>query len=78
MAFFAAGSDTIKMTIEWLLFILAAHPDIQAKVQQEIDSVIGRDRAATFADKMNMPYTEAVITEVHRFASLIPTNLPHV
>jgi cytochrome P450 len=77
-AFFEAGSDTIKMTIEWLLFIMAVHPEIQSKVQEEIDSIVGRDRAATFADKMNMPFTEAVIQEVHRFVSLIPINLPHI
>lgn len=57
---------------------MAAFPDIQSKVQQEIDAVIGQERVATFADKLNMPFTEAVIMEAHRYGSLIPINLPHM
>ena len=57
---------------------MAAHQDVQSKVQQEIDSVIGQDRKATFADKINMPYTEAVLAETHRYSSLISLNLPHM
>lgn len=46
-------------------------------MQEEIDRVVGRSRMPTLDDRPSMPYTEAVIHEVQRFADVIPMNLPH-
>ena len=78
MAFFVAGSATTKDFIEWCLQILVVNPDIQEKMRQEIDSVVGRDRRVMMQDKSMLPYCEAVIAEVERFASIIPLGLLHV
>lgn len=48
-----------------------------AKVHEEIDHVIGRTRSPCMKDKMKMPYTEAVLHEIQRYITLIPSNLPH-
>lgn len=48
------------------------------KVQEEIDSVIGRSRLSTTADKASMPYTNAVLHEVHRKSDIVPLNLARV
>lgn len=48
-----------------------------AKVQEEIERVIGRHRSPCMQDRSRMPYTDAVIHEVQRYIDLIPTNLPH-
>lgn len=48
-----------------------------AKVHEEIDSVIGRNQKPSLKDKMKMPYTEAVLNEIQRYISLLPSNLPH-
>ena len=36
---FLAGSDTVSTTLSWAILYVAAHPDIQQKVQAEIDKV---------------------------------------
>ena len=40
--------------------------------------LIGRDRAATYKDRLHMPYTEAVILETLRFGNVAPSALPHI
>lgn len=48
-----------------------------AKVHEEIDHVIGHTRSPCMKDKMKLPYTEAVLHEIQRYITLIPSNLPH-
>ena len=77
MAFFTAGSGTTKDFIEWCLQVLVVMPEIQEKMRHEIDSVVGRDRRVMMRDKPMLPYCEAVIAEVDRFASIIPLGIIH-
>ncbi|XP_064111559.1 cytochrome P450 2L1-like [Macrobrachium nipponense] len=37
---FGAGSETTSSTIRWLIALLATHPEIQRKMQKEIDEVV--------------------------------------
>ena len=77
IAFFAAGSATTKDFIEWCLQVLVVIPEIQEKMREEIDSVVGKDRKVMMQDKPMLPYCEAVIAEVERFSSIIPLGLIH-
>ncbi|OWK07539.1 hypothetical protein Celaphus_00008582, partial [Cervus elaphus hippelaphus] len=43
----------------------------------EIDRVIGRTRSPCMKDKMKLPYTEAVLHEIQRYITLVPSNLAH-
>ena len=63
---FVAGSETTSNTINYTLWYFCNYPEVQKKVQQEIDSVIGRNRAPSMDDKPNLPYLEAVVHETQR------------
>ncbi|XP_038076158.1 cytochrome P450 2J6-like [Patiria miniata] len=75
---FSAGSETTVTTMEWCLLYMAIHPEIQQRVQAEIDAVVGRNRLPRLADKPGLNLTRAVIWEVQRMASIVPLGLPHV
>ena len=40
---FIAGTETTSTSLLWLVLLLASHPEIQEKVQQEIDAHVPRD-----------------------------------
>ena len=72
-----AGSDTTATTINWLLLYLLNHPEMETRLQLEIDDVIGRERTPSLNDRPNMPYMEATIMEGLRIAHAVPLAVPH-
>ncbi|XP_035686681.1 cytochrome P450 2U1-like [Branchiostoma floridae] len=74
---FVAGTDTTSTTLRWALLYMILHPDIQEKVQQEIDSVLGPNQEPAMAHRSQMPFTEATLAEVSRLASVTPMTIPH-
>jgi cytochrome P450 len=43
---------------------MVLHPEAQRKAQEELDDVLGVGRAPNFEDRPNLPYIEALMTEV--------------
>jgi pentalenene oxygenase len=63
-----AGSETTGNTIAWACYLLASHPQVQERLQAEVDQVLaGAD--ASYETLSALPYTRAVITEALRLYS---------
>ena len=49
--FFVAGGETTSTTLRWAVLLLSYHPDVQRKMQEEIDLIVGRERLPTLDDR---------------------------
>lgn len=77
LEFYLAGTDTTARSMEWLLLYMAFYPEVQERVQRELDAVIGQSRRPRMQDKTELHYTCAVIDETYRKASLAATGVFH-
>ncbi|KAI8075986.1 cytochrome P450 [Halteromyces radiatus] len=76
---FGGGSDTSSVSISWMIVILSHHPDVQKKIQAELDAFTQiHGRIPTFEERDQVPYLIAVQKECMRYKPLITFHLPHV
>ncbi|CAH1800952.1 unnamed protein product [Owenia fusiformis] len=68
---FIAGIFTTHTTTSGFLLAMMNFPDIQSKLHEEIDHVIGKDQLPELSDREKMPYMEATILETLRYMSMI-------
>ena len=74
---YVIGIETTSTTLRWALLLMALNPEIQKTLRQEIHDQIGQERAPQMSDRAQLRYTEAVLLEVQRFATLVPNSLVH-
>jgi cytochrome P450 len=65
MTLFLAGHETTANALTWALYVLACHPDVEARVAEEVDRVLA-GRSPTVTDLADLPYGEMVIRETIR------------
>lgn len=67
------GEDSTAATMAWMLHFLIEHPEVQERLQQEIDDVLGEEcTLRDIQDAERLPYLEAVAFETMRLKSVFP------
>jgi len=65
LTMFFAGYETSAQALTWVWYLLAQHPDIEAKLHAEVDTVL-KGRLPTTADLGQLKYTRMIIDEALR------------
>ncbi len=68
---FMAGHETTANTLTWAWYLLAAAPHHRARLQAEVDAVLG-DNEPTLEDVNRLHFTRAVIEETLRLYPPVP------
>ncbi|GLJ52583.1 hypothetical protein SUGI_1119090 [Cryptomeria japonica] len=74
---FSAGSDTLSVAMEWALSLLLQHPHAMKKVQEELDSKVGRNRLVEDSDIPQLKYLQAIVRESLRLHPSAPLLSVH-
>jgi cytochrome P450 len=68
-----AGEDTTAHTLTWIFYFMHLHPEVQHKMQQEADMIVGDNNAIKdFEQTTHLPYIEAVAYEAMRLKPVAP------
>ncbi|KAI5703726.1 hypothetical protein M8J75_015306 [Diaphorina citri] len=70
------ASNTIsgQLGFLWQQFLL--HPEVQTKIQEELDRVVGRSELPNLNHRAELHYTEATIREIMRYKTLGTIMIP--
>jgi cytochrome P450 len=63
---FLAGHETTSIAMSWTFYLLSQHPEIEAKLHAEVDTVLEGGRPATAEDVRKLEYTRRVLAESMR------------
>lgn len=55
-----------------MFLAMTLFPEAQKIAQAEIDAIIGLDRLPSLSDRQSLPYTEALVKEIHRWHVVSP------
>ncbi|XP_062104501.1 cytochrome P450 CYP82D47-like [Humulus lupulus] len=74
----AGGSDTTTGTVVWAISLLLNNRHVLKKVQEEIDSHVGKNRVVNESDISNLPYMQAIVKETLRLYPVAPLAGPRI
>jgi len=72
VTFMFAGFESITSTMGWYLYWMAKNPEVQAKVHEELDRVLG-GRAPSYEDVPRLDYTQRTLWESARMTPAVTT-----
>jgi cytochrome P450 len=65
MTHFLAGHETTALSLTWTWYLLSQHPQVEAKLRAELDTVLG-DRSPAPGDLGRLDYAEHIVMEAMR------------
>ncbi|CAO2609059.1 Steroid 21-hydroxylase [Lemmus lemmus] len=77
---FIGGTETTATTLSWTVAFLLHHPEIQKRLQEELDLKLGPNTPSSqilYKNRMQLPLLMATIAEVLRLRPVVPLALPH-
>ncbi|KAI3876630.1 hypothetical protein MKX03_027652 [Papaver bracteatum] len=72
-----AASDTTSVSMTWALSLLLTNPNVLQKAQDELDTIVGKDRNIHDHDINDLVYLQAIIKETLRLYPAGPLSVPH-
>eukprot|EP00106_Octopus_bimaculoides_P015180 XP_014782622.1 PREDICTED: cytochrome P450 4C1-like [Octopus bimaculoides] len=66
------GTDTMSTTLQWIILLVSSYPDVQKKLQEEIDVFFQENDQINTSNYNKLVYTEGVIKESLRLYSPVP------
>lgn len=73
---FVAGTETLANSLNWALIYAAQHQEMQNKIYNEIQNIIGTEKLPSKTDQMHFCYGEAFLEETLRYHCAGPILLP--
>lgn len=71
------GMETSPRALLWLFVAaLAANDKFMARAHKILDEVVGRKRLPTFADRPNLAFVDAIVSELMRWRPISPGSIP--
>ncbi|CAK5270244.1 unnamed protein product [Mycena citricolor] len=70
-----AGKDTTQWTLTVAVYFLATHPEVNARLRDEILEQVGPSRRPTYDDIKDMKFLRAVLNETMRLYPSVPFNV---
>jgi cytochrome P450 len=71
------GTDTSSNTTEFMIAEIMNQPEVMRKAQQELESVVGKDKIVEESHIHKLPYLHAVMKETLRLHPALPLLVPH-
>ena len=69
---FQAGAETTSSSLAWFILYMVLHKEVQEKIHEEIDMIVGKDRYPELEDAKSMQYLQAALCEVMRITAVVP------
>ncbi|KAJ7644765.1 cytochrome P450 oxidoreductase [Roridomyces roridus] len=76
-ALYGGGLDTMTGATTVFFLAMIIYPDIQRKIHEELDRVVGTGRLPNMRDQEHLPFLGGVIKEVSRWSVTVPGGVPH-
>lgn len=75
---YAGGVDSTGSVYLAFVYAMVKFPEIQARAQQELDTVLGHGHLPEYADEELLPYCSGVVREIFRWKPVAPLGVPHL